>query len=256
MYIIIFIIKEFHYYNIYIMSDTMVHEVVAIMDRTGFIPRKVSDLVSGFNTMIDFLRTEQEENTIINVSVKLFDDEEIIIFLSQPLSDIRPLEERQCVARGQSALLDAIGNTIPYFIEKKLLDPTAYDCCTIYVVTNGIENCSQSFTKLQIKEIIHTAYTKYNIKVIYITSNQDAILEAGNIGINAEQAINYSETPDGTNAVYRGAAAMVMRHRCGDRFEFLHIERTASKHWRMLRPPLSSSRTPSPVKRHNCIHFQ
>ena len=40
-------------------------------------------------------------------------------------------------------------------------------------------------------------------------ANQDAILEAGNLGINAGQAINYSESREETEAVYRSAAAMV-----------------------------------------------
>jgi|TARA_B110000259_G_scaffold187345_1_gene241196 uncharacterized protein YegL len=232
-------------YQYKIMSATMIQEVVAIMDRSGSMRGKVADSVGGFNTMLDVLRTEQEEKTDINVSVKLFDNEEILLFRSLPLSQVRPLEERQFVPRGQTALLDAIGNTITYFMEKKLLDPAAYDCCTVYVVTDGLENCSRSFTKSHIKELIQAADSKYNIKVIYLAANQDAILEAGNIGINAGQAINYSETPDETNAVYRGAAAMVMRHRSSDPFEFLQVERAASQHSHMPRAPLPVTRTPS-----------
>jgi hypothetical protein len=254
MYILLYII--IYYYILYILSVSMIHEVVVIMDHSGSMRRKVADLVDGFNTMLDVIRRDQDDDTKINVSVKLFNNEEIFLFLSLPLSNVRPLEEHQLVPHGQSLLLDAIGNTIPYFMEKKLVDPSAYDCCTVYVVTNALENCSHSYSKSQIKELIYAADTKYNIKVIYLAANQNAILEAGNIGINAEQAINYSETPDETNAVYRGAAAMVMRHRSSDPFEFLQVERIASQHWRMPRPPLSSSRTPEPVKRHNTNYFQ
>jgi uncharacterized protein YegL len=210
------------------MSAIMVQEVVAIMDRSGSMYGKVSDSVGGFNATLDVLREEQEEHTEINVSVKLFNNEEVLLFRSIPLSQVRPLEVEQFVPRGNTALLDAIGNTIKYFMDKKLHDPTAYDCCTVYVVTDGLENCSHSFSRDNIKEMIHVADTKYNIKVIYLAANQDAILEAGNMGINPEQAINYSESTEEMEAVYRGAASMVRRHRSCDPFEFLPAERSAS----------------------------
>jgi len=114
-------------------------------------------------------------------------------------------------------------------MEKKLLDPNAYDCCTIYVVTDGLENCSKIFTKQRIKQMVQTAETKYNIKVIYLAANQDAILEAGSLGIDANQAINYSESRVETGAAYRGAAAMIARHRSGEPVQFLPAERSASQ---------------------------
>ena len=207
----------------------MIQEVVAIMDRSGSMRGKVQDSVGGFNTTLDVLRKEQEENTKINVSVKLFDNEETLLFRSLPLDKVRPLEVQQFVPRGQTALLDAIGNTVKYFMTKKLLDPIAYDCCTIYVVTDGLENCSRSYTHSQVKELIHAADVNYNIKVIYLAANQDAILEARNLGIDEGQAINYSETTAEMDAVYRGAASMVKRHRTSETFEFLQAERSASQ---------------------------
>lgn len=210
------------------MVNTL-QEVVAIMDRSGSMAGKVADSVGGFNSTLDILREEQEDDTLINVSVKLFDHEEIMLIRSLPLADVRPLEERQFVPRGQTALLDAMGNTLTYFMEKKLLDPNAYDCCTIYVVTDGLENCSKIFTKQRIKQMVQTAETKYNIKVIYLAANQDAILEAGSLGIDANQAINYSESREETGAAYRGAAAMIARHRSGEPVQFLPAERSASQ---------------------------
>lgn len=232
-----------------IMSATMIQEVVAIMDRSGSMRGKVIDSVGGFNATLDVLREEKEENTKINVSVKLFDNEEILLFRSLPLSNVRPLEARQFVPRGQTALLDAIGNTLSYFMEKKLLDPAAYDCCTIYVVTDGLENCSRSYTHSTIKKLVQAADSKYNIKVIYLAANQDAILEASNIGIVEGQAINYSETPGEMQSVYRGAASMVKRHRSSEPFEFLEVERRASQ---SSTPPVAPAlRMPPPLTRSN-----
>lgn len=225
---------------------SQVQEVVAIIDRSGSMSGKVEDSVGGFNSTLEVLLNEQTDGSTINVSVKFFDHEEKMLIRSVPLNEVRPLETHQFIPRGQTALLDAMGNTLTYFIEKKLMNPEAYNCCTIYVVTDGLENCSKTFTRNRIKEMVRIAEQTYNIKVIYLAANQDAILEAGNLGINAEQAINYSESREETEAAYRSAAAMVGRHRSGVPVEFLMAERVASQRSNLSPPPTR------PVTANNC----
>ena len=94
---------------------------------SGSMSGKVADAVGGFNSTLDIMRQNQEENTVINVSVKLFDNQEELLIRSLPLADVRPLKEHQFIPRGQTALLDAMGNTLTYFMEKKLNYPDAYD---------------------------------------------------------------------------------------------------------------------------------
>ena len=211
------------------MSTKKIQEVVALMDRSGSMSGKIPDSVGGFNSTLDVLRQELTDDSIINVSVKLFDNTEEMLIRSLPLEKVRPLETNQIIPRGQTALLDAMGNTLTFFMQKKLLNPKAYDYCTIYIVTDGFENCSKTFTREQIKEMVHSAEQNYNIKVIYLAANQDAILEASNLGIARERAINYSETPEETRAAYSSAAAMVGRHRSGASVEFRQAEREASQ---------------------------
>ena len=228
-------------------TTSKIQEVVAIIDRSGSMANKVEDALGGFNSTLEVLRQEQTDNSTINVSVKLFDNHEEMLISSIPLADVTPLETRQFIPRGQTALLDAMGNTLTFFMEKKLMNPEAYDCCTIYVVTDGMENCSRTFTRKRIKEMIRSAEQTYNIKVIYLAANQDAILEAGNLGINAGQAINYSESRQETEAAYRSAAAMVGRHRSGSRVEFLQAERMASQTSTPPPPPTHSSTVVNPA---------
>ena len=210
------------------ITPKKIQEIVAIMDRSGSMMGKVADSVGGFNSAIEAIRSDQDDDFNINVSLKLFDHEEKLLFNRIPLSEVKPLEEGQLIPRGQTALLDAIGHTLMHFMEKKLKDPQSYDCCTVYVVTDGRENCSKNFTRTRIKELIKTAEEKYNIKLIYLAANQDAILEAGHIGIDAGQAINYSESNEETRAAHKSAAAMVGRHRSGEPVKFSEYERQAS----------------------------
>jgi uncharacterized protein YegL len=202
------------------------HEVVAIIDRSGSMRGKEDDTIGGINSTIEVLKNDKEKNTNMKMSVKLFDHEEIMLFRSINLEDVRPIERRQFVPRGQTALLDAIGNSLTFFMEKKLLDPQSFDYCTIYIVTDGLENCSKFYTSEKIKSLIQSAESKYNIKIVYLAANQDAILEASKYGISGDQALSFNETSENTQCAYRGVGNMVKRHRTGEHFGFSQAERS------------------------------
>lgn len=206
----------------------MIQEVVAILDRSGSMAGKEDDSIGGINTAIETLKSQREKDTIIKVSIKLFDDREDMLIRSLDINEVRPIERRQFVPRGTTALLDAIGKTLAYFMEKKLIDQTAYDSCIIYVVTDGYENASTTFTSKKIKNMITNAENTYNIKLIYLAANQDAILEATNLGIPSTQAMNYSENTENVTCAYRSLANMAKRCRSGDCSGFTQEERNDS----------------------------
>ena len=208
---------------------TYIQEVVAIIDRSGSMMGKEEDTIGGINATIETLKNEKEENTNIKVSIKLFDHEEYLLIRSLKLEDVRPIERQQYVPRGQTALLDAMGNSISYFMEKKLMDPKAYDSCLIYIVTDGFENCSKTYSHEKIKNLIRNAEESYNIKVIYLAANQDAILEASKFGIDASQAMNYSETSQNVECAYRSAASVTKRFRTTGSASFSQTERQNSQ---------------------------
>ena len=208
-----------------------IQEVVGILDRSGSMSGKEADTVGGINTMITDLKNNSTENDDIRVSLKLFDHEEVILWRSKPLEQVNLLDIKEFVPRGQTALLDALGHTLNYFMEKRLMDPNAYNNCLIYIATDGFENASKYYTKPHLKKMIKNAKDKYNIDVIYLAANQDAILEAGSMGINANQAINYTESPSTTEAVYRavGRVASSQRSNPNSGVAFTGPERQASQ---------------------------
>ena len=237
-----------------------IQEVVAIMDRSGSMKGKEDDTVGGINAAITQLkeqRIETQDTTNIKVSIKLFDHEEYLLIRSMDIDKVRPIEKRQYVPRGQTALLDAIGNTLTYFINKKIINENAYDNCLVYIVTDGYENASRYFTQQQIKDLILNAESNYNIKIVYLAANQDAILEASNLGIDPSQALNYSETSENVQSAYRSAASAAFRQRTGSNVGFTHAERSQSvaHHEQNLIVDVSSPRPninrqhPPPVKR-------
>tara|TARA_B100001093_G_C26774461_1_gene991685 strand:- start:112 stop:804 length:693 start_codon:yes stop_codon:yes gene_type:complete len=204
-------------------------EVVGLLDRSGSMRGKEQDTIGGINKMFENIKNEIKENDNVKISLKLFDHEESLIWRSINIKDIRELTEKDFIPRGQTALFDALGNTLSYFMEKKLMDPDAYTSCLIYIATDGLENASKFYNKTALKKLILKAKENYNIDIVYLAANQDAILEAGNIGIPQTQAINYNESRNETEAVYAAVSRVVSSQRTGNNIDFLQAERQASQ---------------------------
>ena len=227
-------------------------EVVAIIDRSGSMSGKETDTVGGINTTLDIIKQDLKSDEVVKVSIKLFDHEENLLINSLNINDVRPLELRQFVPRGQTALYDAIGFTLTYFMEKKLRDPTCYDKCLIYIATDGLENCSKKFNSDSLKKLIASAIKSYNIELIYLGANQDAILEASKIGILPSHAINYSETSEECKSAYRSVGNVVNRQKSRGETAFTQAERSQS--YNVSTPPPTTRRLePPPLMRQKSI---
>lgn len=222
--ILIFIISVNH-------KKMTVQEIVGILDRSGSMRGKEADTIGGINTMLSEVKSKVTSDDIVRVSLKLFDHEEIIKWRRRPIQEVEEFPVAEFVPRGQTALLDALGHTLTYFMEMKLVEPNAYDTCLMYVATDGLENASKHFNRQRIKELIKSAETTYSIKVIYLGANQDAILEAANIGIAQGHAINYTENEEATQAVYRAVGRVASDNRATPRAAvgFSIAERQASQ---------------------------
>ena len=161
-----------------------VQHVHAILDRSGSMNGKTEDVIGGFRSNIKNLREEQ--NFDIYISAKMFDNEETVLLRSTPVKDLTDEELDDAlklyVPRGQTALRDALGNSLTNFMN---IYAQPFHSCMIYVMTDGLENCSTnpSFYSDKLKELIQKAENEFNIKVFYVGSNQDAILNASHIGI-------------------------------------------------------------------------
>lgn len=211
--------------------------IVLVADRSGSMRGKEVDTVGGLNSCIDELKSTKEDNDNIKVTLKLFDHEQINVWNSVPLETVENFQVSDFIPRGQTALYDAMGDSIKEYFDMKELDNTAFDSCCIYVSTDGYENASKKWNKNSLKELIKQAEELYNIKVMYLAANQDAILEAASMGISADRAINYNESGEAIEAVYRAAANSAVRTRSGQSSGFIQAERQASQPVNIPSPP-------------------
>ena len=86
-------------------------EVVFILDRSGSMSGLEDDTIGGFNSMIDKQKNTEGEALISTI---LFDHETEVIHDRIPLSEIKPMTDRDYWVRGSTALLDAIGKSIKH----------------------------------------------------------------------------------------------------------------------------------------------
>ena len=203
-----------------------IQEIVAIVDRSGSMIGKEEDTIGGLNSLISDLK-ENKNNEIIKFSLKFFDTQENLKYNSIDIENIPTLNVKDLKPRGQTALLDAMGNSISYFVERKKNNDNSFDSCLIYVATDGLENASKKYNNDSIKSLISDA-KKSKIEMLYIGANQDAILEASKFGLDTEQAMNYSETSQNVESAYRSLASAAKRQRSGMPTGFLLAERKAS----------------------------
>lgn len=210
--------------------------IIMLVDRSGSMHGKVTDTVGGINAQINELKSGKSEEDTIRFSLVLFDNEQIVKYQHVNIDTIGEFNESEFVPRGSTALLDAMGDAITKSMSEKNHETKGYDTCMICIATDGLENASRRYTRVAIKNLIDQVNTdNYNIEILYMGANQNAILEATSMGISHNNAINYSENPETIEAAYRSVAHVASRSRSRSRSEnnnevqgFLDAERQAS----------------------------
>ncbi len=120
-------------------------EIVYILDRSGSMSGLEKDTIGGYNS---FLKKQKAEPGQAVVTTVLFDDKCEIIHDRVDIRKVEPLTNRQYYARGMTALLDAIGETIKRVSNRhKNALPSEVPAKTIVVITtDGCENASMEYT--------------------------------------------------------------------------------------------------------------
>ena len=204
--------------------------VYGLVDRSGSMNGKELDTIGGINAAIDQLKVNNIENDNIKVFLKLFDHEQTLLWDGVDINNVTPLTINEYIPRGGTALLDAMGDTLKYLIDKKISDNELFDSALVYITTDGLENQSKRYNKNTITQLITQSENDYNIRVIYLGANQDAIIEASKMGIPANRAMNYSENSENVESAFRSAANVASRTRSCGESAFTNTERQMSSY--------------------------
>jgi hypothetical protein len=168
------------------LSAFMKTNVIFIIDESGSMSPKQSDVIGGFNQYVKELR---DKNEPVVLSAIKFNTESRPLFTGKLLADVPDLSPANYIPAGGTALLDAIGDALKeYPAEAKVL---------VIIMTDGQENSSSRYTRAEIKKNIEYCIDKGQWAFVYLGAGLDTFADAGGIGIPAQSTMIYSQATTG-----------------------------------------------------------
>ena len=172
-----------------------------ILDRSGSMHDLRNDAIGGFNA---FVASQQAQPGTADLSLILFDHEYTLVHENLKLQQVPKLDEQTYVPRGSTALLDAIGRTITELGVRLAGLPEARrpEKIIVAMLTDGLENASRHFGGQRVAEMIAHQREKYAWEFVYLGANQDAILTAQHLSIDASSAFSFASSSAGVAEAY------------------------------------------------------
>jgi Mg-chelatase subunit ChlD len=182
-------------------------DITLVVDRSGSMEAIRRDAEGGVNA---FIREQAAEPGEASLTLVQFDTKYEFVSKGVPI-ELAP--KFKLVPRGATALLDAVGRAIHETAERlaKLKHEDAPGLVLFCIVTDGLENSSQEFSKTQIKTLIEQRRQKSGWQFTFLGANQDAFAEARSMGIPESGAANYSTQKVAT--AYKAYGTKVSRMR-------------------------------------------
>lgn len=175
-------------------------EIIFVIDKSGSMSNLVGDTIGGFNGFIESQKALEGKATLTTV---LFDTTWKTLHNGVDIREVKPMTSSDYSAYGCTAMLDAIGETINKVQDRHdELGNEKPDSVLFVITTDGEENSSKKFKKSDIEKMIKHQTNGHGWKFMFLGANMDAVKEAQNIGINANYAVNYDYSAQGTSAVY------------------------------------------------------
>ena len=183
-------------------------EIVFILDKSGSMAGLEKDTIGGFNALIDKQKQMVGEVTVTTV---LFNHEYTLLHDRINIKGIAPLTEAQYKVSGTTALLDAIGNSIKKMkeIQNVTLKEAQPDKVIFVITTDGEENSSTQYNVHAIKKLI-SKQKELGWEFMFLGANIDAIQTAGQMGLHANDAVDFIADSQGTKVIYETVAEQII----------------------------------------------
>lgn len=176
-------------------------ELVFVLDRSGSMGGKESDVIGGFNSVI---KKQRKLNGKVLVSTVIFDDEAEVLHDRVDIREIQPLTEEEYYTRGCTALLDAVGGAIKHIanIHKYARKEDRPEHVMFFINTDGYENASHEYSYEKIKTMIGLEREKFDWEFIFVGADIDAFDTAEMLGVSHDRVVNIVNDRKGIKRSY------------------------------------------------------
>ena len=179
-------------------------EIIFVIDKSGSMSRLTNDTIEGFNGFVE----SQKDDTKTTLTTVLFDTSWKTLHDGVDVYEVSPMTNKDYIAGGGTAMLDAIGDTINRVQDRHdELGAEKPEKVLFVITTDGEENASRKFTKAQIEKMIKHQTNGHGWEFMFLGANMDAVKEAASIGISYDRSISYDWTARGTDALYSTVTA-------------------------------------------------
>lgn len=184
-----------------------------------------SETIEGINHLIEDQKLDEGS---CHVTLTQFDTVQVdrVVFAGLPIDEFRPLTQYSFRPRGGTPLYDAIGLALSATARRT--EGQAETLRIFVIVTDGMENASTRVSVEEVRDRIQRKEAE-GWRFIFMGANQDAILEADKIGIDAGRALTYGIGPEEVRRAHFANATLVREMKAGRRESFTEGERTSAK---------------------------
>lgn len=168
-----------------------------ILDESGSMQGLIEETLTGANETIaaikvaaDSIPDLKQYLSVVTFTTRVDEDTVKILSSMIPVPKMRYLDTEDYHPSGNTPLYDAVGEMLMRLAPIIPEDAAAL----VTIITDGEENASRRYTSYDIQGMIGVLEER-GWTFAYIGANQDAILEAGKIGVS--NALNYDANKDG-----------------------------------------------------------
>jgi uncharacterized protein YegL len=186
--------------------------IAIIVDESGSMSNVTSDTIGGINTFLAEQKKTPGEATLTLVK---FNDTHTTVLDYVDLQTVKELTTEDYRPSGNTALYDAIG-VAATTLGKRFSDmpeDQRPSSVVVAILTDGQENSSRQFQQHQVAALIKQQTEVYSWSFLFLAANQDAVLAAGKLNINAGSSMTYASSKVGTRSAFTSMSNSVARGR-------------------------------------------
>lgn len=179
-----------------VVSSNEKTQIVCILDRSGSMADKniIVEAINGFNTFLDEQKKLKDDATL---TVALFDDRYDLLYDNVDIKKVEKITKDTWSPRGMTALFDAIGKTITTVrANHTKLGSEKPSKVLVCIVTDGLENASQEYTKSGVAKLIKECENE-DWNFVYLAANQNAFSVGTGFGISGGNTYTFDASAAG-----------------------------------------------------------